>query len=499
MQIFFTDPDVDTTLLDGLVTLPEAARNCLASSDLTKEMPFVLSGSGAFDHSLNAFLRSLPTTGVNAENSWRAYAQQVVLASEYITGPCGRASLFAGTNEDFNGYKQARRGNRMPQVCAKTWNLQVAALEKAFQWRAREVGTVETPFMYREQRQLVNGHIEVRDVNALYEKVVADDVERCISLEEYVFFRDVGLLGARPDDGLRDDGFSSRNEVRDAAIAELLVTTGMRITECLAMFREELPTVGFAPGRKASEALLQGGTTKGQRPRKVMVAHRVMARYVEPYFVSNRANDVLKAREAGRYLGLRGAYALLAWSGDMLRLQGEEGIVVRRIGLLKPSDRKLIFRCMDGIIHEPMALWCGEDGLPLSSDAVRMAFRRACERCNADGKARRRFGRPMRVSPHTLRHTFAVALLSQRIREAGLSIRRGRSDAAAEDEERMRRVLTDPVDGVRRQLGHLSVETTYRYLTYLEQAKETALAAIQGWDDLLSRDAAATRGRDARA
>jgi integrase len=56
---------------------------------------------------------------------------------------------------------------------------------------------------------------------------------------------------------------------------------------------------------------------------------------------------------------------------------------------------------------EPLALWLTEGGLPMPMAAWEAVFRRASARC-------RSFGIDIDVTPHMLRHTFAVHLLTLR-------------------------------------------------------------------------------------
>lgn len=489
MQIFYTNTDIDMSLLEGLVDLPPAvAQAYLASGSGIDGVPFVLSATGAYDHLMSGFFRCLPMLQVPAENSWRTYAIQANLAAEFITGPCRRSSLLHATFDDFASYKRIRRNSRQPQVDAKTWNVQIAALEKFYQYALLKGFVTEIPFRYRKSRVVVNGVTEVRNTNSLYDLTPVDDVVRCLSLGEYEFFRDVGLMGMRPDRGGRRANSKCRNETRNCALSELLVTTGMRITECLVMFRSELPTYDYAPDRLASEALLSRGTTKRQKAREILVSHRVMSTYVDPYIHSDRANAVYKARDCGRYERLRSKRLAHDTQPTSVRFNVAGRIQSKSLDLLTAVERRNIFAQVNNKATEPLVLWCGEDGLPLSADAVRRSFSRACDSCNENQEAAKRFGRPMHVTPHTLRHTFAVAYLNQLIREVGLSIRRDLRGAEADDAERQRRVFMDPLNELRKRLGHSTVEATFKYLTYLRQAKATAFAAVEGWDALLVRE-----------
>src|SRR3546814_4442659 len=84
-----------------------------------------------------------------------------------------------------------------------------------------------------------------------------------------------------------------------------------------------------------------------------------------------------------------------------------------------PEERCRLILCDDdGTPREPAALWLTEVGQPVRPNSWEVIFTRACNRC-----AENSF--PLSISPHQLRHTFAVHMLAlliqQRLREAARS------------------------------------------------------------------------------
>lgn len=91
------------------------------------------------------------------------------------------------------------------------------------------------------------------------------------------------------------------------------------------------------------------------------------------------------------------------------------------------------------------------------------------------------FHLPLSAHAHMLRHTFAVVTLEQ--------LQRGHIEALTELNPHQRRhwtqVFGDPLDWVRRRLGHRSSVTTQIYLHALGELEMETRAALvpSGWDD----------------
>jgi integrase len=144
-----------------------------------------------------------------------------------------------------------------------------------------------------------------------------------------------------------------------------------------------------------------------------------------------------------------------------------------KVAALPPQDRRRLFvDGPDGL--EPAAFWLSEAGDPVTVSTWKSIFRAANTRCAGRGV-------DVRAHPHMLRHTFAVITLEQ--------LQRGHIAALAELSEEQRghytRIFGDPLDWVRRQLGHRSVVTTQIYLHALQELEMTTRMSLvpDGWDD----------------
>ena len=144
-----------------------------------------------------------------------------------------------------------------------------------------------------------------------------------------------------------------------------------------------------------------------------------------------------------------------------------------KVAHLEPSDRmRLLIDGPNGL--EPAVFWLTEMGTPMTKSAWRQLFRTANLRCNSHGIR-------VWVHPHMLRHTFAVVTLEQ--------LQRGHIAGQADRNQAQRRtyslIFGDPLDWVRRRLGHRSVVTTQVYLYALAELEmETRMLLVpDGWED----------------
>jgi integrase len=117
---------------------------------------------------------------------------------------------------------------------------------------------------------------------------------------------------------------------------------------------------------------------------------------------------------------------------------------------------------------EPASLWLNRHGLPVMPGTWQSMFGDANDRC-------RRHAVGLRAHPHLLRHTYAVVTLEQLQREHIRELTAMNPGQRTTYEQ----IFGDPLDWVRRRLGHRSVETTFKYLhTLNELAMQTRLALV---------------------
>jgi integrase len=282
-----------------------------------------------------------------------------------------------------------------------------------------------------------------------------------LSVEDYVVFREVGLRGRLPD-GCPDPAWKGRNGERNTLFAELLVTTGMRLEEAATLLWPELPP----PGAGKSQPLeLAPAVTKRGRSRTIRVPNRLLVS-IAAYRLLERANALSRADAPAA-----SEVEVVGWDRRGCRVVRDGRRVRVPFARLTARDRMGCWVRGGSGQPEPLVVWVAEGGRPVGVRAWEAIFERACERCCS-------LGVPVDASPHTLRHTFAVHMLSLLIREQIDSLAVPRADTANAS---YRRMVGDPLQHLQRLLGHASIASTYTYLDSVTEAQLLVDDAVDRW------------------
>ncbi|HEU5376222.1 MAG TPA: site-specific integrase [Ktedonobacteraceae bacterium] len=225
--------------------------NVLERAGVRDHIPFILAADGSYDVRLNQFFRELPTNGVRSPRSWRNYALDILTWIRFLA-EYYQKTIWDATHADLVSFHTARRGatrshrdliassSATAQIDASSWNRCIAALDKFYRWAFTQHYIREIPFTYRQGQSFYGEFMVTTQRNEANERGARHGDMRFLSLEDYVCFREVGLRGRLPD-GQDDPSFRGRNGARNVAFAELLVTTGMRLTEANSLLMLELP------------------------------------------------------------------------------------------------------------------------------------------------------------------------------------------------------------------------------------------------------------------
>lgn len=432
-----------------------AALDCAAVPD---RMPFLIGDDGLPVAKVNDFFRDLPASGCRSPETWRAYALDVFRFLRYLDS-VEQIDVFAATHDHIERYRWVRLNGPQP-VRPSTWNREVASLQRFYSWAVRRDQAAEVPFRYGEAAG--RHHFHGGGGRNLARARVADTAPiRFLTVEQYLFFRDVGLYGLSPE-GARDPAFNGEQAFRNKLFADLLVTTGLRLGEAAALTRLEIP----APSTRAARLAIAGPTAKRGKPRDVLVPAAVADR-LRFYLRGARAEIV----ECHRARALGDDEIAVSVDGQGVR----KGSAQVDLSLVEPERRwRMVENGPRGV--DPLALFLGRGARPVRPQAWERVFEAASARCATfDLVDLPNVGR---VTPHMLRHTFAVhtlsALLTEQVRRGEMQ---GEPGAMA-----LRHVAENPLRRLQKLLGHSQVSTTYTYLDCLDEANELVDAALERWD-----------------
>ena len=470
VQLYFTDGSalcsrvsVEGVPVDLSVSLTEAAGRI----GLMDGMPFFLDRDGSYLHEVNRFFRACPTMGVRSRHSLRAYAHDIFVWIRFLEERRGGKQLWRADYNDVIAFHHARRLSDAPfRISASSWNRAIAALDKLYRWALEEGLIASSPFRYDQffRHGHGRGAPKVVEGNRARERAARPHDMQFVDIGRYLAFRDIGLRGRLPD-GSEDPAWRGRNGERNAVFAELLVTTGMRLGEAGSLIIDELPRL-TSDSPRILLFDLPGAITKGERPRRIRLPRRVL-KLIGDYCDIERHVAAAKAPPP--------PVVPFVLSSDGCNAINGSG---RRVALtrLRPQDRQRLLRSPDGM-PEHASLWLTERGQPVSSGTWEVAFRRASQRCQI-------FGLDVTVTPHMLRHTFAVNMLSMLIREqVGAIFNPTDAHGAA-----YRQMLGDPLRHLQHLLGHTNITSTYIYLDSLAEAQELVDAAADRWTAELMAD-----------
>jgi site-specific recombinase XerD len=436
---------------------------------LIDDMPFILMDDGSYDLDLNRFFRACPAMGARSPNTWRSYARDILVWARFLHERRGGKTVWQADRHDVLAFHRARRlSDAAYRISASSWNRCVAALDKLYRWAVEEEIITTSPFGYGVALRRASGRRAMVAVttNRARERAARRHDTRYIDLGRYLLFRDVGLRGRLPD-GSEDPAWRGRNGERNALFAELLVTTGLRLTEAGSLLLTELPRLTEA-GSRSAPFDLAGPIAKGGRPRRIPIPRRVL-RMIADYIDFERTISASRSEPA---------LSDPLWLMPVDRKVRDDAGKRVRVDRLTPRERRRVLIGAPATAQHAV-LWLTECGQPVPPATWEAAFRRACVRC-------RRFGIEIDVTPHTLRHTFAGNLLSMLIREQIGSV----FDPQDRHGAAYRRILCDPLQKLQHLLGHASVTSTYIYLDSLAEAQELVEAAADRWAEDTAGDAA---------
>lgn len=429
-------------------------------------------------HEGNLFLNAIRA---KAEGTRDVYASTVRMWVDYAL-----EALIPPTSLNLDTLLDYRDDVRLEEECgASTWNNQLSHLRAAANAWAANGLTIMPP-------NSVWSDLRVTDTSVGWPRVV--------HAHEYVPFRN-GLQGldltGRP--ALKE---SLRTALRDVLYADFLLLHGPRRAEAAHLTLLELPA--YDPNAVMSPidaGQLPAIICKRGSGRNYQVTRRWVER-LKAYHdtewwetvkqaqrVFSRRDDLLIVRDVGS-----------RWSPGAVRVIFENGDPSgqRLANISKERRRRLVMRgelaqrlgresgigdrLQDVPSHwlVPLAVFPGTRTPMTVPEAWGLTFREANERLSwmireAGGPE------PRRVTPHMLRHSWAVNWLQNRMElvaeeDEQLAVLRANGDAA-----RIRRRFANPLLTLKQLLGHRSLDTTMIYLRYLTERQDQSMIDEPSW------------------
>lgn len=441
----------------------------LDEADLVDGTPYLLSPMFEFDVSLNAFFSS-PEMAGRPWNTLAAYARDMAAFFTFLWVARGRLNWSDADEADHLAYKAWR--NDELRRAGSTWGREVSTVNGFYTW-ARDKGLVPVnPIPQRAARPRprgARGRTAAGTTPATAPHHARREKIQWLPPKSYRTWRDVGLRGYGLD-GLPEPGFRGRSAARNAVFADLMVRTGMRLSEQASLSVFELPARS-APGNVGYQRFwLPEAIAKWGSARWVYVP-LALVKELAAYRDYDRPEAVQNGRDLGVYKRVRRPLVLEDPGRPEVSVPGRGGIRqrVRLEDLTVAERRAVLIDTSEGL--EPAAFWLTEDGEPMAASSWQDIFVKANARC-----AQR--GLELRCNPHMLRHSFAVVALEQ-LQRGHLRELSGMSPA---QRTHYTQVFGDPLDWVRRRLGHASIVTTQVYLHCLAELEmETRLALVPDW------------------
>ncbi len=341
-------------------------------------------------------------------------------------------------------------------------------------WATRRGLMAANPVAQRQRRPAPAGRGRVGQAEtspAAQARDVRRDLVEWLTPVQYRSWRDTGLRGYGAD-GLPGRRFRGRWAARNALFADLMVRTGLRLTEQASLAALEVPQRGG--GQAHHRFWLPAAIAKGGSARWTYVPDGI-ARKIGEYVETDRADVIEQARARGAYDRITDPLIIEdpQARNPRVTMRGQAGSTsLVPVGQLEPHERaRLLVRTAGGL--EPASLWLGEHGMPITVSGWKQVFASANERCE-------RAGIKIACHPHLLRHTFAVVTLEQ--------LQRGHlADLAAmtpAQRGHYQKIFGDPLDWIRRRLGHSSIVSTMTYLHALQELEmQTRMELVpDDWD-----------------
>ena len=383
------------------------------------------------------------------------------------------------THRDIAAFRRIRTETAEHPISSAAWNRTASVLRGLFEWMQWAGHTVQKPWIENQRKNSLSS----RPTRAM-------DI-RHLTLDQYRVFINQGVRGLLPG-GTADLSLKVQNTARLYAGADIARGTGMRRQEFSSLLLAEVLDPVIAKRRSSLEL---HATAKNKFARTVFITE-TMAERIRVYCKGERALHVASNHQslAKRH---RNLLVIDQVSEDGQQMSGllDNSRITKKTSAFTLEERKvMVEEGASGL--QSMALFVTRNGTMTRPAVWSEDFNAASLRMQKYSNA---FSghMPLHVTPHMLRHTFAVHMLaffSKHLAEMN-SKRHPKRTSTPTDLLRY-----NPLLRLQTLLGHASPQTTLHYVKYVGDMSATLEDAWPGWDDPASEFADYSnylRGEDA--
>ena len=191
---------------------------------------------------VNRWLRELPVSGAPAPASWAKYGRVLRDWAAFLSGH-GIAVL--GSREELKRALGAYAVHRASgpagaRFAASTWNQHIGVLSSFYQWAVAEGHAGAVPFSYAQARSRYGEQVRLVQANLARRPAPKPHVTIKYLEADFAALFLNALAGLTPD-GTPDSGYRGRELARNAAVARLVLATGLRRREFSFLLVFEIP------------------------------------------------------------------------------------------------------------------------------------------------------------------------------------------------------------------------------------------------------------------
>lgn len=350
---------------------------------------------------------------------------------------------------DFEDWR-TRSARNPRRIGGSRWDRGLAAFTRLYAWAVRKELMAVNPIV---MRTVGDRHGQLVEVPEARSKNSRSSNVHWLTPRAFRLWVEVGLRGYTAE-GLPTPGWAGRMEDRNVAFAELLFSSGMRLTEAGSLLTIEIPRSALQSRRYYSGRLAKE-VTKSKKARTYYAAAPVVG-LVEGYEESTRAAAVRRAQAKGRYDSLPERKLVTRITGlrkRVLHWVDQDGVIGETALSDATVEERMTLFTEGPAGPEPLWLWLSESGLPFRPQSWENVFRAASQRCQdvLAGVV----AEPPFCTPHMCRHSMALYMLV--VLHHVVDLRMG---LTAEERRDFRLLYGDPWRMVQDLLGHSELETT---------------------------------------